>query len=115
MVFKKISLFMASLCLFVSSGSATASAVQLTPSELEWLNEHPKITVGHVPDWAPFSMLGKNGEPDGVAGSYKKLLEKAIPIHFDPAPEAPWEEVLGRVRDKKIDVIILLGRTPERE
>lgn len=115
--FKLFALFIVAVCLFAPAATALAqeSLIQLTPSEQAWLKAHPAITLGYVPDWSPISMRSKTGELDGIAGSYKKAIEKRLPIKFELVPESPWGAMLDGVRDKKIDVLLPLGRTAERD
>ncbi|MBI3793381.1 MAG: PAS domain S-box protein [Nitrospinae bacterium] len=60
-------------------------------------------------------MRNKNGDLSGMADSYKNLIETKLPVTFVLAPELPWEKVLDDAKDKKIDAVLLLGRTDERD
>jgi two-component system sensor kinase len=79
------------------------------------LNNHPVISLGNVPDWDPICIRDKNGELSGMAGDYKRIIEKTLPITLKLAPEAPWPQTLDSARSRKIDAVMLLGRTPARD
>jgi hypothetical protein len=106
------------LVLFLALTSASHAQefrIGISDDERAWLAAHPKIVLGSVPDWAPISMRNSSGDLSGMADSYKNLIELRIPIRFDLAPDAPWGKILDEVRDKKIDVVMPLGETKERD
>ncbi|MBF0171029.1 MAG: transporter substrate-binding domain-containing protein [Nitrospinae bacterium] len=91
--------------------------VESSPSAADraWLMAHPTIRVGAVPDWEPISMRDANGRLSGIAGEYLSILDEALPVSFDLAPEMAWGEALDKVKRKELDLLLLLGKTPERE
>ena len=102
------------VAIFMPRHAGTAN-YDLTKSEQDWLRAHPVIRLGTVPDWPPISMRDNEGKLSGIVGDYRELIERNSRIHFSIMPEIPYGEVLGRARSGEIDVIMLLGRTPERD
>ncbi|MES0489674.1 MAG: EAL domain-containing protein [Leptospirales bacterium] len=109
------------LCLllaFFFAGCSTPSAsknIILTEQEQTWLKEHPVLRIAGVPEWAPLVMLDEKNELTGIAGDYIHIIEKELGIEFQLIDIETWDEVLESGRSKKIDVIAILGQTPDRD
>lgn len=66
------------------------------------------------PDYPPFSIRGKNGAAVGFSvellTAAAKVMERDINFKV-----APWSEIKQELADNKLDVLPLVGRSPERE
>ncbi len=78
------------------------------------LQIRPIITAGSEYDYPPFCLVDKKGKPDGFS---VELLEAAVHIMGrDVTFQAGvWAEIKDLLARGKIDVLPLVGRTPERE
>ena len=103
------------LFLLTATALANPSAIKLSPDEEEWFRNHPVITLGTVPAWDPISIRDEMGELSGIAGEYRKIIEKSLPIKLELAPEDTWPQTLDNARNRKVDIVMLLGRTPARD
>jgi len=102
--------------LLLSIGIAQASELSLSPEQQKWLQSHPNLRMGAVPDWSPIAMEGEDEQLSGIAGDYKNIIEKKLPLKFILTNYGtPWKEVLEKLRRKELDVVMLLGSTPDRE
>ncbi|XPV68376.1 MAG: transporter substrate-binding domain-containing protein [Halarcobacter sp.] len=90
-----------------------AKILNLSKKEKEWLKNNPLIKVHNEYDWAPFN-YNKNGVPKGYSVDYIKLLAKLVGFKVKFVT-GTWNESLQRVYDKKIDVIMNIAKTKERE
>ena len=96
-------------------GSNLNSSLNLTDDEKAWLDKHRTLKIGGVPEWAPLVLLDSNNKLSGIAGNYIHILEKELGIKFEFVNIKTWHEVLESGRNKKIDVIAILGQTPDRD
>jgi len=102
--------------LLLSIGIAQASEISLLPEQQKWLQNHPNLRLGAVPDWSPIAMEGEGEQLSGIAGEYKNIIEKKLPLKLTLTNYGtPWKEVLEKLRRKELDVVMLLGSTPDRE
>jgi polar amino acid transport system substrate-binding protein len=113
------------LAVFVNAGAIQAAGsvsasdssilIKLTPEEKTWLAEHPTIRIGVDPDYPPFDFINENGEYQGIASDYVKLLEQRLGISMDVVADLSWSQVIEGVKAQRVDVIPLITRTPERK
>jgi diguanylate cyclase (GGDEF)-like protein/PAS domain S-box-containing protein len=94
---------------------STAPPFALTPAERAWIKAHPRIRLAHPPGWAPIASRPDGGPLQGLAQDYRQRLEALLGRTFDLLPERPWSEVLAQARWGEVDVVLLLGQTPERD
>ena len=94
-------------------GDLMASKLELTAQEKHWLVHHPIIRVGSESDYPPFSFLAE-GEFRGLAIDYLRLAAEQLGIAIDFAPSMTWTEQLQAARDKRLDLLTNVARTPGR-
>ncbi|MBI4665379.1 MAG: transporter substrate-binding domain-containing protein [Nitrospinae bacterium] len=112
-----IALFMG-FCLFSANALAQPRPMPqpLTAAEREWLRAHPVLRLGGVPSWDPIMMLDSSGKLSGIASEYKALIENKLGVKLELTDYGiPWGEALRRIRKKELDVVMILGQTPERD
>ncbi|OSM00274.1 putative multi-sensor hybrid histidine kinase [Magnetofaba australis IT-1] len=85
----------------------------LTEEERAWLAEHPVWRVHNERDWAPFNFF-RNGKPQGFSIDYMDLLAEKLGVRIEYVSGPTWGEFIQRIREKKLDVMLNIVRTPER-
>jgi len=80
------------------------SNISLTPAEKAWVKNHPIVSVGGSPDWAPFNFTNKNNEYSGIAHDYLQLIAEKAGLTLD-VQIAPWSVNLQKTKDKEIDLL----------
>lgn len=75
--------------------------------------EEPLKSAGE-PNYPPFSMMGNNGEAIGFSIDLLNATIKAIGREIDFKVDS-WPTINQELADNKLDVLPLVGRTPERE
>lgn len=95
-------------------GESMQSAFQLTQTEKQWLAAHPRIIVGHMRDWAPFSFLSTNGHSIGISVDYVKALNKRLNNVLVLEP-GNWADLYESLKHKRLDAILDITAKPERE
>lgn len=112
------------LCLVLSSSaslvradieSAPAGGPDLTREEREWLRAHPRIVLGVDPDFAPYSMIDRNGRFVGMAADFVNAFGERLGVKFVIGPQRAWPDIIAAAKRREIDVIATATRTAERE
>jgi PAS domain S-box-containing protein len=101
--------------LFIFPYPAAANSDFLSPEERQWLKEHDgKIRVGPDPYYPPLEYLDENGVFQGIAADYINLIEKKLEFTFQIVRLGSFEEILEKARNREIDVVNTVIKTPER-
>jgi len=75
----------------------------LTQEERNWIAKHKKVFYSEV-DWKPLAII-EDGRMKGMLGDYLVLISQKTGLEFVYKPSGSWLEVLGRFKDKDIDLI----------
>ena len=87
--------------------------LRFTEEEIEWLKNNRTIRVHNEYDWPPFN-FNKYGVPTGLSIDYMDLLADRIGIRVQYVP-GEWGELLQQAYDKKLDVMLNIVKTEERQ
>jgi len=87
--------------------------LNLTNEEKSWINSHPVIRVHNELNWPPFN-FNKEGVPAGFSIDYMNLIADRIGINVEYV-SGEWGELLQNAFDKKLDIVLNIVRTPDRE
>lgn len=90
------------------------SDLNLTTKEQTWLLNHPTIRVHNESGWAPYNFF-ENGKPKGFSIDYIRLLTKKLGIKVQFITGPTWGEFIEQIKEKKLDVMLNIAKTPERE
>ena len=98
-----------------NAGKTQASSIlQLTKQEKTWLKLHPVITVHNEKDWPPFN-YSEHGTPHGLSIDYMNLLADRLEIKVKYVTGPSWSEFLKMIRSKKLDVMLNIVKTGDRD
>ncbi len=86
----------------------------LNEKEIIWLKQHPVLTAGSDPNWAPFEFLDKKGNYQGMIIDYLKLIEKKLNIKFEYVQYETWEEMFIKAKKQEIDLLSNITPSSER-
>ncbi|MGL5256283.1 MAG: transporter substrate-binding domain-containing protein [Proteocatella sp.] len=98
---------------FSSINSVNNIAIELTPEEKSWLKEHPVVTIGFDPAYAPFEFY-EDGEYQGMSVDYIKWIESQLNIDIQFVEFDSWSSLLQAAYDKKIDMTGAAVKTEDR-
>ncbi len=87
----------------------------LTAEERAFLEAHPVIRVGGEIDWAPYGFVDQAGEFRGIAPDYLDLFADKLGVEFEVLTGPTWDELLGMIRNRELDMLAALWRTAGRE
>jgi PAS domain S-box-containing protein len=91
------------------------SLPELTPHEQAWIAAHPVIRVGNDPGWMPIDFDDERGQPVGVAADLLKLVGERLGLRFEAVPGQSWQEAYAAAQRREVDLLLALGRDPDRE
>jgi PAS domain S-box-containing protein len=97
------------------SGNEGAYPSILTDNEKAWLKAHPIIKLAPDPEFKPIEFFDEKGIYSGVAADYAQLLEKKLGIKFEIVQCADWDDVTQRIKNREVDVLNAVVKTPQRE
>ncbi len=89
--------------------------INLTAEEWQWISEHAdSLTIVPDPDYPPMDFINPEGNHDGIAEDYFKIIERKLNIKFKRINPSGWTEVLEKAKNNQIDIIKCLAKSPER-
>ncbi len=96
------------------SVSGIELAFSLTPDERGWLDAHPEMRLGVTGSRPPIESFGPNGRYEGISSEYVQIISELLGTKMVPVRELSWTQTLQAARERKIDVIALVAKSPER-
>ncbi len=87
----------------------------LSPEAQSWLESAPTVTVGCEKDWAPYDFVDAKGRYQGIAEEYLQIIAEQTGIQFEYYIGESWNSLLEMTKERKVDLLPSLYRTPERE
>ena len=87
--------------------------IHLSAKERAWIKNHPIITVGGGPDWAPFDFVNAQGRYTGISHDYLMLISQKTGLKFDIIVDK-WAHNLQKIKEQKIDLLHAIYYTKER-
>ncbi|MGI9278061.1 MAG: transporter substrate-binding domain-containing protein [Endozoicomonas sp.] len=88
--------------------------VNLTEEERRWLGRNHIIRIDVQTDNPPFLFQDEEGNYQGIAIDYIRLLESRLGVTFSLNPSKIWTESLGRSYRHETDVLGMVQKTDER-
>jgi PAS domain S-box-containing protein len=87
--------------------------ISLTDAEIRWLDSHPVIRVHNEKGWPPFNYF-EYGSPRGLSIDYMNLVAQRLGIKVEYVTGPSWNEFLGLVKRKELDVMLNIVKTEDR-
>ena len=69
------------------------------------IKQHPVIRVHNEKDWPPFNYF-EYGRPRGLSIDYMDLMAKNLGIDVEYVTGPSWNEFLGLIKRKELDVML---------
>ncbi len=112
-----ISIFLIVLFSVVPVQSVAQNASDpLSKEERKWLIEHDgKIRLAHDPDARPVDYIDEEGNFNGLAADYVRLIEKRLNFKFNILKINTWGEVVSKAKNREVDVLCTFTKNKERE
>ena len=103
------------LLLCLAYWTTLASALPLSEEERSWLAAHPELRLGIDASWPPFEFRDAQGNYQGLAADYVRLIESRLGVRLQPVEPSSWSEVLAQARAGQIHLLPGIMSTPERQ
>ncbi|MBF0412562.1 MAG: transporter substrate-binding domain-containing protein [Desulfamplus sp.] len=94
--------------------SSKLSQIKLTNEEKAWIEKH-SVNFGIIMTNPPFSFIGDNNTPDGIALDYLEIIKKRTGLRFQITHAETHDKIASLLKEKRIDGIPFISKTPERE
>lgn len=114
MKYKKI-LIVVTLLIYAMSISFANSSIEFTDEELEFIKTHDEIKLGVDASFTPFEFIDVDGEYNGLAKGYIKLVNERTGLNMVVARSDQWSETYIDAVEKRLDVLPCVSKTKERE
>ncbi len=88
--------------------------IKLTPKELTFINNHPKIILGTEKTWKPYVIIKKDGTVSGYDADVLKLINEVSGSNF-VLKAGNWAEMQTKAKAKEIDGLSTGGIHDERK
>ncbi len=88
--------------------------IELSEKEKEWLAKNPIIKVSNELDYPPFDFAIGN-KAEGYSIDMVNLLAEKIGLKIDYVNGYSWHKLVELFKDKEIDLLHSINKTPERE
>jgi PAS domain S-box-containing protein len=99
----------------ISAGLAEPeTGIHLTEKEKAWLAEHKSIRMGVDPNYAPYAFV-EGGRYEGVSAEFVQIMSESLGITMELVPGPTVSEMVESVRNRTLDLITTIRKTPERE
>jgi len=96
------------------SDKSQTPPLTLSQQEYAFIQSHPIIRVGNEMDWPPFD-YNEYGKPKGYVIDFIKLIAQKVGVELEFVYNKSWDELIGLLKAKKIDVLPVMYKNQERE
>ncbi len=93
---------------------SAATPISLTPTEQQWIADHPTITAQNEADWPPYN-FNDHGTPKGFSIDYLNLLASKLHLKVHYLQGATWSDYLQQFQSGKLDLMLNIRKTKARE
>jgi len=90
------------------------SRIPFSHREKIYLRKHPTIRVSNELNWPPFNFY-EFGQSSGYSVDLMNLIASKVGLNVEYITGPPWEEFLEMAKQNKIDAILNIVVTPERQ
>jgi two-component system sensor histidine kinase EvgS len=94
---------------------AVQSQVSLSASEQVWLEQHPRVRVGAIDDFAPLTFFDAEGQFSGLTAQLLKLIGQRSGLTFEIVRGQSLEQQVEQIKRGELDVLPVLTPSSERE
>lgn len=98
----------------IATNLSKAAELDLTLDERAWLKEHSVIRIGVDTEYAPFEYVDEEGNYQGIAPQYLKLIGKRLGIEFTVVSGLTWKQVVEGAKNRIVDMVPVMQDTKER-
>lgn len=94
---------------------AEQSQVRLSANEQRWLDQHPRVRVGVIDDFAPLSFFDADGRLSGLAAPLLNLISQRSGLTFEVVRGRSLDKQIEQLKAGELDVLPVVTPSSERE
>lgn len=94
---------------------AEQSRVQLSASEQAWLDQHPRVRVGVIEDFAPLTFFDADSRFSGLSAQLLNLISQRSGLQFEVVRGSSLDRQIEQLKAGEIDVLPVVTPSGERE
>ncbi|MFJ5284162.1 transporter substrate-binding domain-containing protein [Pseudomonas sp. NPDC088429] len=94
---------------------AEQSQVRLSAKEQRWLDQHPRVRVGVIDDFAPLSFFDAEGRLSGLAAPLLSLISQRSGLTFEVVRGRSLDRQIEQLKAGELDVLPVVTPSSERE
>lgn len=103
------------LCgLLASVRAAEQNALQLSRSQLAYLEKKQRLVFCIDPNWLPFEGMTYNGQHTGMSADYAELFRSLLPVPLERLNTDSWPESLKAAQERRCDMLLMAMDVPSR-
>lgn len=91
-----------------------ASAIELREEERAWLEQHPVIRYAPAPNYPPVEFFDETKRHLGITADFLSLILQKVELPIEIQRYDTWDEVMDATRQREVDMLGSVARTPER-
>ncbi|HEY9080291.1 PAS domain S-box protein [Magnetovibrio sp.] len=100
--------------LLVPLPAKSADQVSLTSEEVQWIQDHKKISVGIMSDWPPFNKVDSSGQSHGISAEIIAAVGDRVGLQIELVPGV-WKDIYPQLVERKLDALMDVTPKPARE
>lgn len=85
--------------------SSPSTKLELTESELQWLENNPTVSFTGDPNWLPYEAFDNSGQYIGIVSEHLKLIAELTGIRFMMSPSKTWTESTEKAKSGLVDIL----------
>lgn len=93
--------------------ATTASTIELTPEETEWLRQNPKVKLAGDIKWPPFN-FAEDGQLKGISIDFMALVSEKSGLQFEYIQGHLWSDYIDMMRQGTLDLMADIVLTESR-
>lgn len=84
-------------------------SLDLTPEQMAWIAEHPKLKVVVADAYAPLTFFDDKNRLNGLSADMLKLIERLTGLEFEVVRSDSVSDMVKKLQDRKVDLIAALS------
>ncbi|MGC9387120.1 MAG: transporter substrate-binding domain-containing protein [Hydrogenovibrio sp.] len=89
-------------------------ALELTPTEQQWIAQHPEITLGADHQWPPYEFVDEQGRHSGISADLLSLIEQQTGLKIHVKPDV-WSNSLQAAKQGDLHGLSCAVATEDRK
>jgi len=90
------------------------TAIDLSVTEKEWIENNDTVYFGYDPDWKPYEFINEHGNHDGIVEPIIDIIRSRSGINLHPLPNQGWLSSVASLKSEKLQVLPIIAVTEDR-